>query len=135
MAGAMTQAMDDAGLTPLDIDYINAHATSTPVGDIGEARAIRQALGPQAATVAVSSTKGMTGHLVCAAAAVETIACIAAFEHQAVPPTINLDELDPECAGLDHIANQAQPRRVQIALNNSFGFGGSNTCLALSKIA
>ncbi len=135
MAGAMRQALADAGLSPQQVDYINAHATSTPIGDAGESRAIRLALGDAAATIPVSSTKGMTGHLVCAAAAMETIACIAAFEHETIPPTINLDELDPECAGLNHIANQAQPREVRIALNNSFGFGGSNTCLALRKIA
>jgi 3-oxoacyl-[acyl-carrier-protein] synthase II len=134
MAGSMRQAMAEAHIAPDDVGYVNAHATSTPIGDVGESRAVRLALGDAAARVPVSSTKGMTGHLVCAAAAVETIACIAAFEQQAVPPTINLDELDPDCAGLCHVANQSQPRPVRVALNNSFGFGGSNTCMALRKI-
>ncbi|MCX7700887.1 MAG: beta-ketoacyl-[acyl-carrier-protein] synthase family protein, partial [Gemmataceae bacterium] len=124
MAAAMRRALQDAELNPEDIDYVNAHATSTPIGDVGEARAIRMALGEHAAKVAVSSTKGMTGHLICAAAAVETIACLAAFEHQAVPPTINLDQLDPECAGVGHVANEARPHPVRRAMNNSFGFGG-----------
>jgi 3-oxoacyl-[acyl-carrier-protein] synthase II len=135
MAGAMRQALADAGLSPEQVNYVNAHATSTPIGDAGESRAIRLALGDAATTIPVSSTKGMTGHLICAAAAMETIACIAAFEHQTIPPTINLDEIDPECAGLNHVANQAQSRPVRVALNNSFGFGGSNTCLALRQIA
>lgn len=134
MADAMRRALHDAELNPEDIDYVNAHATSTPIGDVGEARAIRMALGEHAAKVAVSSTKGMTGHLICAAAAVETIACLAAFEHQAIPPTINLDQLDPECAGLGHVPHEARPQRVRRAMNNSFGFGGSNTCLILEKL-
>ncbi len=134
MATAMRRALRSAELNPDDIDYVNAHATSTPIGDVGEARAIRMAFGEHASKIAVSSTKGMTGHLICAAAAVETIACLAAFEHQAVPPTINLDQLDPECAGLRHVAHEAYPQRVRRAINNSFGFGGSNTCLVLEKI-
>jgi 3-oxoacyl-[acyl-carrier-protein] synthase II len=134
MADAIQQAIAEAQIKPEQIDYINAHATSTPLGDAGETRAIRSALSEAASSVAVSSTKGMTGHLICAAAALETIACIAAFEHQAVPPTINLDNLDPECAGLCHVPNTAQTRKVRVALNNSFGFGGSNTCLAMRKI-
>jgi 3-oxoacyl-[acyl-carrier-protein] synthase II len=76
----------------------------------------------------------MSGHLICAAAALETIACIAAFEEQAIPPTINLEELDPDCTGLFHVANQTIERPVEVALNNSFGFGGSNTCMVLRKI-
>ena len=134
MADAIRQAIAEAHLSPDQIDYINAHATSTPLGDAGEARAIRLAIGEAASRTAVSSTKGMTGHLICAAAAVEGIACIASFENNAVPPTINLDNLDPECAGLCHVANQSQNRTVRVALNNSFGFGGSNTCLALRKV-
>lgn len=134
MANAMLQAMADAGLASDEIDYINAHATSTPVGDVGESRAIGLSLGDSVSRVPVSSTKGMSGHLICAAAALETIACIAAFENQAIPPTINLEEIDPDCAGLFHIANQTIERRVTVALNNSFGFGGSNTCMVLRKI-
>jgi len=134
MANAMRLALRGAGMNTSDVDYVNAHATSTPLGDVGEARAIRLALGDSAPSVPVSSTKGMTGHLICAAAALETIAVITAFEHGAIPPTINLDDLDPECAGLNHVANAAQVRPVRAALNNSFGFGGSNTCLALRKV-
>ncbi len=134
MAAAMRQAMADAGTSADQIDYVNAHATSTPVGDAGESRAIKLALGEFAARVPVSSTKGMTGHLICAAAAMETMACIAAFENQAIPPTINLDELDPECEGLCHVRNNAIQRPVAVALNNSFGFGGSNTCMVLRRI-
>ena len=132
-ANAMSQALADAGISYEQVGYINAHATSTPIGDPGEARAVKMVFGETASRVPISSTKSMTGHLICAAAAVEVIACIAAFNNQAIPPTINLDELDPECAGLCHIANEAQPRRVEFALSNSFGFGGSNTCLALQK--
>jgi 3-oxoacyl-[acyl-carrier-protein] synthase II len=134
MANAMRQAMSDAAISADKLDYINAHATSTPIGDTGESRAIKMALGDVAATVPVSSTKGTTGHLICAAAAIETIACITAFEHQTIPPTINLDELDPECTGLFHVPRAAIQRPVTIALNNSFGFGGSNTCVVLRKI-
>jgi 3-oxoacyl-[acyl-carrier-protein] synthase II len=134
MASAITRALQNARLNPQDIDYINAHATSTPVGDAGEVRAIRIALGDHASRVAVSSTKGMTGHLICAAAAVETIACLVAIEQQAIPPTINLDHLDPECAGLDHVAHETRAQRVRRVMNNSFGFGGSNTCLILEKV-
>jgi 3-oxoacyl-[acyl-carrier-protein] synthase II len=130
----MKQALAEARIAPEQLDYINAHATSTPLGDVGEARAIRAALGDAATTVPISSTKGMSGHLICAAAAIETLACIAAFEHGAIPPTINLDSLDPECAGLNHVAHHSQSREVRIALNNSFGFGGSNTSLVLRKI-
>ena len=134
MANSMRLAMADAGISAEQIDYINAHATSTPVGDIGESRAIAMALGESAARVPVSSTKGTSGHLICAAAALETIACIAAFENQAIPPTMNLEELDPECAGLFHVANRSIERPVTVALNNSFGFGGSNTCMVLRRI-
>jgi 3-oxoacyl-[acyl-carrier-protein] synthase II len=134
MANAMRQALADARLAADEIDYINAHATSTPVGDVGESRAIGLTLGDSVSRVPVSSTKGMSGHLICAAAALETIACIAAFENQMIPPTINLEDIDPDCAALFHVANQAVERPVRIALNNSFGFGGSNTCMVLRRI-
>jgi 3-oxoacyl-[acyl-carrier-protein] synthase II len=131
-AAAVRRALADACLVPEEIDYINAHATSTPVGDIGEAHILQSALGDAARKVPVSSTKSMTGHLLTAAAAVEALFCLIALERQVVPPTINLDEPDPECA-LCHVANQAQPRRLRAALSNSFGFGGSNTCLVLRR--
>jgi 3-oxoacyl-[acyl-carrier-protein] synthase II len=133
-AQAITSALADARINPDDIDYINPHATSTPLGDIFETKALHRALGPAARTIPVSGTKSMTGHMVSAAAAVEAVACLAAFRHQTVPPTINLDEVDPEC-DLCHVPHQAQPRRVDTALSISFGFGGSNTALLLRRVA
>jgi 3-oxoacyl-[acyl-carrier-protein] synthase II len=133
-AQAMRLALCDAQLDPGDVDYVNAHATSTPVGDIFETKALHEALGPHAATIPVSGTKSMTGHMIGAASAIEAAICLAAFEHQAVPATINLDDPDPAC-NLCHVANHAQSRRVNVALSNSFGFGGNNTCLVLRRVA
>ncbi len=127
---AMRQALADAKLDPSAVDYINAHATSTPVGDAAEARVLEAVFGEALPRVPVSSTKSMTGHLLTAAAAVEALACLVAMEHRAVPPTINLHEPDPECK-LCHVPNQAREHRVRVAVSNSFGFGGSNTCLVL----
>jgi len=129
-ARAIAAAIADAGLAPDDLDYINAHAAGTPVGDAAEAGAIRLACGGAADRIPVSSTKSMTGHLVSGAAAFEALACLGAIERQAVPPTINLDEPDPGCPLL-HVPHVAQPRRVAVAASNSFGFGGSNLCLVL----
>ncbi len=129
-AMAVRRALADARLAPSEINYINAHGTSTPVGDVGEARVLRAVLGEYHRDVPVSSTKSMTGHLLAAAAAVEALACIIAIEHQAVPPTINLDHPDPEC-DLCHVPHQARPQPIRWAVSNSFGFGGSNTCLVL----
>jgi 3-oxoacyl-[acyl-carrier-protein] synthase II len=133
-ASAIQSALDDAGVEPAQVDYINAHATSTPVGDKGEARALYAVFGPHVKSVPVSSTKSMTGHLLSAAAAVEALACLVAIERQAIPPTINLDEPDPDC-DLCHVPHHAQERPVSLALSNSFGFGGSNTTLVLRKAA
>jgi 3-oxoacyl-[acyl-carrier-protein] synthase II len=127
---AMRQALDDAGAAPGDLDYINAHATSTPVGDVAETRVLTAVLGDAVKRVPVSSTKSMTGHLLTAAAAVEALACVVAMERQALPPTINLHDPDPEC-DLCHVPNEARPARVRLTASNSFGFGGSNTCLIL----
>jgi 3-oxoacyl-[acyl-carrier-protein] synthase II len=127
---AMRQALADAGVAPAEVDYINAHATSTPVGDIAEARVLGMVFGDDVRRVPISSTKSMTGHLLTAAAAVEALACVVAMERHALPPTINLDEPDPEC-DLCHVANEARPHDVRVAVSNSFGFGGSNTCLVL----
>lgn len=129
-AQAMQRALSDAQVTPAQVDYINAHATSTPVGDTAEARVLEAVLGDSLMSVPVSSTKSMTGHLLTAAAAVEALACLIAMERSAVPPTINLDNPDPECR-LCHVPNQARPHPVRVAVSNSFGFGGSNTCLVL----
>ncbi len=127
---AMRQALADARVDPSVVDYLNAHATSTPVGDIAEARVLEAVFGASLARVPVSSTKSMTGHLLTAAAAVEALACLVAMERRAVPPTINLHEPDPECK-LCHVPNAAREQRVRVAVSNSFGFGGSNTCLVL----
>jgi 3-oxoacyl-[acyl-carrier-protein] synthase II len=127
---AMRQALTDARLNPSDVDYVNAHATSTPVGDQAEAKVLETVFGPHIETMPVSSTKSMTGHLLTAAAAVEALACIIALDRQTIPPTINLHRPDPECR-LRHVPNQAEQHRVQITASNSFGFGGSNTCLIL----
>jgi 3-oxoacyl-[acyl-carrier-protein] synthase II len=127
---AMRQALADAQLNPDDVDYVNAHATSTPVGDQAETKVLHAVFGSHIEAMPVSSTKSMTGHLLTAAASVEALACIIAMERQAVPPTINLQQVDPECR-LRHVPNQAQPHRVRVTASNSFGFGGSNTCLIL----
>ncbi len=130
---AMRQALNDAGVVPGSVDYINAHATSTPVGDIAEAHVLEAVLGESVHRVPVSSTKSMTGHCLTAAAAVEALACVIAMERRAIPPTINLDDPDPEC-NLCHVPNQSRPQPVRVAVSNSFGFGGSNTCLVLKAV-
>jgi 3-oxoacyl-[acyl-carrier-protein] synthase II len=127
---AVHLALHDAGLNPDQVDYVNAHATSTPVGDTSEARVLAKVLGEHLLAVPVSSTKSMTGHLLTAAAAIEALACLAAMKQRAVPPTINLEDPDPTCA-LRHVPNEAQEHRVRVAVSNSFGFGGSNACLVL----
>jgi 3-oxoacyl-[acyl-carrier-protein] synthase II len=127
---AMRQALADAEVNPDEVGYINAHATSTPVGDQAEARVLETVFGPAIPRIPVSSTKSMTGHLLTAAAAVEAVACIIALTRQTVPPTINLHQPDPECR-LRHVPNHAEQHPVRIAVSNSFGFGGSNTCLVL----
>lgn len=131
---AMRMALADAGADPTDVVHINAHGTSTPQGDVAEALAIRTALGEATAHVAVTSTKSMTGHLLGAAGAVESLACVMALHDQLVPPTINLENLDPEVQ-LDIVSGQARKLADDrfpgaVALNNSFGFGGHNVALA-----
>lgn len=133
-ARAMRTAMRKAGLAPEDVDYVNAHGTSTSLGDVAETLAIKQALGDHAQEVAVSSTKSMTGHLLGAAGAMEAAACVLAIDRGTLPPTINLERPDPEC-DLDYVPNQARPARIDVALSNSFGFGGHNACLALGRVA
>jgi 3-oxoacyl-[acyl-carrier-protein] synthase II len=128
----MRLALQDAGLQPPDVDYLNPHATSTPAGDVSEARAIRAVFGAHTDQLPVSATKSMTGHLLGAAGAVEAFLCIRALETGTLPPTINLDSPDPEC-DLDHVANKARPRRIRVALSNSFGFGGTNATLVLGR--
>ena len=128
-ARCMLNAMRDAGLNPEDIDYINAHGTSTPAGDIAEAKAVKLALGDHAYNMVVSSTKSMTGHLLGAAGGIEAIFSILALRDQVVPPTINLENQDPEC-DLDFVANTAREMKLSVSMSNSFGFGGTNgTCI------
>lgn len=129
---AMRMALADAGLHPQDIGYINAHATSTPLGDIAETSAITAVLGEHVKNVAVSSTKSMTGHLLGAAGAVEAAYTAMALHHQMLPPTINLENIDPACA-LNHVQNKSRPAVLRYALSNGFGFGGTNAVLALGK--
>ena len=131
-ARAMSAAVRDAGLTPDDIDYINAHGTSTPANDVNETHAIKKVFGDGAYHIPVSSTKSMIGHLLGAAGAVETIATIMAVYEGVIPPTINYEEPDPEC-DLDYVAGGARIAPVRVALKNSFGFGGQNACLVLKR--
>ncbi|HET9011205.1 MAG TPA: beta-ketoacyl-[acyl-carrier-protein] synthase II, partial [Gemmatimonadaceae bacterium] len=130
---AMRGAMADGGLVAADIDYVNAHGTSTPLNDAAETAAIKAVLGEHARTVAVSSTKSMTGHMLGAAGSVEFIACTLAIRDQVVPPTINHTTPDPDCCGLDFTPNQAREREVRAALSNSAGFGGHNVSLAVKR--
>lgn len=124
----MVAALNDAGLNAADIDYLNAHGTSTPVGDKGETAAIKRAFGDEAQKLAVSSTKSCTGHLLGAAGVVEAIFSILAIRDQVLPPTINLENPDPEC-DLDYVPNTARQATVRAAISNSFGFGGTNASL------
>lgn len=130
-ARAIRMALEEAGLNPDQVDYVNAHGTSTPVGDAAEAKAIQMVFEEITRIVPVSSTKSMTGHLLTAASALEALACLTAFRYSAIPPTINLQDIDPDCQ-LNHVANHVQERKVKVALSNSFGFGGSNSCLVLA---
>jgi 3-oxoacyl-[acyl-carrier-protein] synthase II len=127
----MRLALADAGIEPSQVDTLNAHATSTPAGDVAEARAIRAVFGRHAERLPVSATKSMTGHLLGAAGALEALLCVRTLETGVLPPTVNLENPDPECA-LDHVANKARRAQVGIALSNSFGFGGTNATLILS---
>ncbi len=128
-ARCMRNALNDAGLNPEDVDYINAHGTSTPAGDIAETRAVKLALGDHAYNMVVSSTKSMTGHLLGAAGGIEAIFSILALRDQVVPPTINLENQDPEC-DLDFVPNTAREMKLSVSMSNSFGFGGTNgTCV------
>ncbi len=131
-ARAMQRALDDAGLAPEDVSYINAHGTSTPAGDSAEVSAIKTVFGEHARRLMVSSTKSMTGHLLGAAGGLEAVATALTVLRGIVPPTINLEEPDPTC-DLDFVPNQARPHPVKAALSNSFGFGGHNVTLAVRR--
>jgi 3-oxoacyl-[acyl-carrier-protein] synthase II len=126
-------ALDDAGLDPEDVDYINAHGTSTPAGDVVETRAIKGVFGDHAKKIMVSSTKSMTGHLLGAAGGFEFGVIVLSLVNGVVPPTINLDEPNPE-DNLDYVPHTAREADIKVALTNSFGFGGTNACLAIGKV-
>jgi len=132
-ARAMSRALKDAGIPAEDVEYINAHGTSTPAGDPAEVRAVKSVFGDHARRLLVSSTKSMTGHLLGAAGGLEAVVTALALSRGVVPPTINLERPDPQC-DLDFVPNQARPRAVKAALSNSFGFGGHNVTLAMKSV-
>jgi len=131
-ARCLKLALDEAGITPADVDYVNAHGTSTALNDVSETKAIKAALGDHSKTVPISSNKSMIGHLLGAAGAVEAIFTVLTMRDSVIPPTVNLDTPDPQC-DLDYVPNRARKSRVDIALSNSFGFGGANAALVFRK--
>ena len=131
-ARAIRNALADAGRAPADVQYVNAHGTSTPVGDAAETRVLRNVFGEHAGAVPVSSTKSMTGHLLGATGATEAAICVLAINGGYLPPTINLHTPDPEC-DLDYVPNVAREREIDIAISNGFGFGGHNACLVIER--
>jgi len=132
-ARCMINAIKDAGLNPEDVDFVNAHGTSTPAGDLGETLALKAAFGDHAYKLAVTSTKSMTGHLLGAAGGVEAVFTVMSLQDQVATPTINLDNQDPEC-DLDYTANTARNMKIDVAISNSFGFGGTNGTILFKKI-
>jgi 3-oxoacyl-[acyl-carrier-protein] synthase II len=131
---SMSNALRDAGMNPEEVHYINAHGTSTPAGDIAECRAVKSVFGNTSKQLAVSSTKSMIGHLLGAAGAVEAIFSILAIRDQVAPPTINLDNPEKECEGINLVPHTAQAMNIDGVLSNSFGFGGTNGSLVFKKL-
>jgi 3-oxoacyl-[acyl-carrier-protein] synthase II len=129
----MQNALRDGSIALDEVDYINAHGTSTPLGDVAETLAVKRCFGEHAERLAVSSTKSMTGHLLGAAGGVEAVFTALAIRDQVAPPTINLHNPEPEC-DLDYVPNTARPQRIRVALSNSFGFGGTNGTIALRAV-
>ena len=135
-ARAVRAALDDAGLRPEDVDHVNAHGGASHPGDPAEVRMLRLVLGDEVASrVAVSATKSMHGHCMAATGALEAAITALAIDRSVLPPTINLHTVDPECEGVDHVANVARPADVRVALSASYGLGGHNAVLALTKVA
>jgi 3-oxoacyl-[acyl-carrier-protein] synthase II len=132
VASMMSRALESAGLDPEQVDYVNAHGTATPQGDVAETKAIKQVFGDHAYDLAVSSTKSMVGHMFGAAGAIEALVCAKAIHAGVVPPTINLDDPDPEC-DLDYVPNEARDAKVNVALSNAMGLGGHNACVLLGR--
>jgi 3-oxoacyl-[acyl-carrier-protein] synthase II len=130
---AMLSAIDNAGLKPTDVDYVNAHGTSTPLGDVNESNAIKAVFGEHAKNIVVNSTKGATGHLLGGAGGLESVFTVLALHHQTIPPTINIFNQDPEC-DLDYCANTARKMDIKVALKNNFGFGGTNGALVFKRV-
>ena len=128
----MQMALKDAGMRPEDVDYINAHGTSTPLNDVVETRAIKTAFGDQAYKLAISSTKSMTGHMLGGAGGIEAVFTALSIKHQIAPPTMNLENPSPEC-DLDYVPNQARKMKIRAAMSNSFGFGGTNAVLIMKQ--
>jgi 3-oxoacyl-[acyl-carrier-protein] synthase II len=131
-ARCMRLSLKDAGIAPSEVDYINAHGTSTEYNDANETQAIKKVFGEQAFKLAVSSTKSMTGHLLGAAGAVEGVFSVLALRHGIIPPTINYENPDPDC-DLDYVPNQARRADIRVVLSNSFGFGGTNACVIFRR--
>ena len=131
-AKAMKLALQEAGIDPTELDYLNAHGTSTPLNDRQETKAIKLALGEDAYRVPISSTKSMTGHLLGAGGALEAAFCVLAIKNGIIPPTINLTDADPDC-DLDYTPSNPRTQRVDVAMSNSFGFGGHNSVLVFTK--
>jgi 3-oxoacyl-[acyl-carrier-protein] synthase II len=129
----MRNALDRAGIAPADVDYINAHGTSTPLGDLAETKAIKEVFGDHAYELAVSSTKSVMGHTFGAAGAIEAIMCALAVHNGVIPPTINYENPDPAC-DLDYVPNEAREAEVRVALSNAMGLGGHNGCVLVGRV-
>jgi 3-oxoacyl-[acyl-carrier-protein] synthase II len=132
VSSMMSRALESAGIAPEDVDYVNAHGTGTPLGDFAETKAIKRVFGEHAYKLPISSTKSMVGHLFGGAGALEAMVCVLGIHHGIVPPTINLDDPDPDC-DLDYIPHEARTLDIRYALSNAMGLGGHNACVLLGR--